>query len=199
MSRRPEKDELVERNILPDSSAAPGIQGQQRELEKHMRQNSLEKALQSRPEKDELVKDGILKGMFFFICFCFYVSILVLLLLLQQNSRNKKKKSGLGFVVVLVGPSLGDFVTDKDGFLAWQMKIRLLKDRPNEKLVIVPLMLQYRYETGGFGMGRPKEGIPMAKKKTSVLVVSRRKKRDLVLRALCWNEAQGDRANLLQQ
>ena len=62
LSKRPEKDELVDRNILPDSTAAPALQEKQRELEKHMRANSLEKQLQSRPGKDELVKGGILNG-----------------------------------------------------------------------------------------------------------------------------------------
>lgn len=61
LAKRPEKDDLVSKNILPDSSAAPGIQGQQRELEKHMRADTLEKAVQGRPQKDELVSKGILK------------------------------------------------------------------------------------------------------------------------------------------
>jgi len=48
-------------NILPDSTAAPGIQGQQKDLEKHMRADSLEKQLQNRPKQEDLVKEGILK------------------------------------------------------------------------------------------------------------------------------------------
>ena len=48
-------------NILPESNAAPGIQGQQKELEKHMRADSLEQKLQKRPTMDELVKEGILE------------------------------------------------------------------------------------------------------------------------------------------
>ena len=47
-------------NILPDSTAAPALQGQQKELEKHMRADSLEQKLQQRPKVDELVKEGIL-------------------------------------------------------------------------------------------------------------------------------------------
>ena len=62
LSHRPEKDTLIQRNILPDSNAAPGIQGQQKELEKHMRADSLEKHLAARPNKEELLKEGILKG-----------------------------------------------------------------------------------------------------------------------------------------
>ena len=48
-------------NILPDSSAAPAIVGQQKELQKHMRKDSLEQKLQSRPKPEELVKEGILE------------------------------------------------------------------------------------------------------------------------------------------
>ncbi len=47
-------------NILPDSTAAPALQGQQRELEKHMRADSLEQKIQHRPKPEELIKEGIL-------------------------------------------------------------------------------------------------------------------------------------------
>ncbi|PSN70095.1 hypothetical protein BS50DRAFT_571404 [Corynespora cassiicola Philippines] len=60
LSHRPDRETLVERNILPDSSAAPSLQGHQKELERHMRADSLEKGLQSRPAPEELVKKGIL-------------------------------------------------------------------------------------------------------------------------------------------
>jgi hypothetical protein len=49
-------------NILPESSAAPALQAHQRELERHMRADSLEKQLQNRPKPDELIKEGILEG-----------------------------------------------------------------------------------------------------------------------------------------
>ena len=52
---------LSKGNILPDSTAAPALQGQQRELAKHMRANSLEHKLQQRPKPEELVKEGILE------------------------------------------------------------------------------------------------------------------------------------------
>lgn len=48
-------------NILPNSTAAPALQGQQKELEKHMRADSLEQKIQQRPKPEELVKEGILK------------------------------------------------------------------------------------------------------------------------------------------
>ena len=62
LEKRPEKEELVEKNILPDSTAAPALQEKQKELEKHMRADSLEKGLQNRPRPEELVKEGILNG-----------------------------------------------------------------------------------------------------------------------------------------
>ncbi|KAA6410291.1 MAG: hypothetical protein FRX48_05712 [Lasallia pustulata] len=48
-------------NILPDSTAAPAIQGQQRELLKHMRADSLEQKISNRPKPEDLVREGILK------------------------------------------------------------------------------------------------------------------------------------------
>jgi hypothetical protein len=49
-----------EGNILPSSSAAPAIQGQQRELEKHMRADSLNEKISHRPKPEDLIKEGIL-------------------------------------------------------------------------------------------------------------------------------------------
>ncbi|KAL9124819.1 MAG: hypothetical protein Q9217_005897 [Psora testacea] len=71
LERRPEKEELVNPdysfcivittgNILPSSTAAPALQGQQKELEKHMRADSLEQKIQHRPKPEELIKEGIL-------------------------------------------------------------------------------------------------------------------------------------------
>lgn len=53
---------MVERNILPDSTAAPALQEKQRELSKHMRANSLEKQIQNRPKPEELIREGILQA-----------------------------------------------------------------------------------------------------------------------------------------
>lgn len=61
LQHRPDKQELIEKNVLPDSNAAPALQGQQKDLAKHMRADSLDKALQQRPDKEQLVKEGILK------------------------------------------------------------------------------------------------------------------------------------------
>jgi len=64
IASRPEKDELVERNILPDSTAAPALQNHQRELAAAMRRDSIEKHLQTRPSPAELIKEGILEGSY---------------------------------------------------------------------------------------------------------------------------------------
>ncbi len=61
LEKRPEREDLVQRNILPQSTAAPALQGHQKELEKNMRANNLEKGLQGRPDPEELVKKGILE------------------------------------------------------------------------------------------------------------------------------------------
>lgn len=47
-------------NILPDSNAAPALQGHQKELEKHMRADSLEEKMKHRPKPEDLIKEGIL-------------------------------------------------------------------------------------------------------------------------------------------
>lgn len=61
LNQRPLRDDLVQRNILPDSTAAPALQGHQRELDLHMRADNLEKGLKGRPSPEELVKQGILQ------------------------------------------------------------------------------------------------------------------------------------------
>jgi hypothetical protein len=60
LNQRPAREDLVQRNILPESTAAPALQGHQRELDLHMRADSLEKGLKARPNPEELVKQGIL-------------------------------------------------------------------------------------------------------------------------------------------
>jgi hypothetical protein len=51
----------VSGNILPESNAAPALQGHQRDLQKHMRADSLNEKLANRPKPEELVKEGILE------------------------------------------------------------------------------------------------------------------------------------------
>jgi len=47
-------------NILPDARAAPAIVGQQKELEKSMRRDSLNEKILHRPSPSELIKEGVL-------------------------------------------------------------------------------------------------------------------------------------------
>ncbi|KAK4187818.1 hypothetical protein QBC35DRAFT_220639 [Podospora australis] len=60
LAHRPERQELVDRNILPASTAAPGIQAQQRELEKHMRADSLNEKIAHRPAPETVLEKHIL-------------------------------------------------------------------------------------------------------------------------------------------
>ncbi|TLS28637.1 hypothetical protein PpBr36_01881 [Pyricularia pennisetigena] len=60
LRNRPERAELVDRNILPASTAAPALQEKQKELAKHMRADSLNEKIAHRPSPDELIKKGVL-------------------------------------------------------------------------------------------------------------------------------------------
>ncbi|KAL6877002.1 hypothetical protein J3F83DRAFT_727787 [Trichoderma novae-zelandiae] len=60
LKHRPERSELVEKNILPDSTAAPGLIASQKELQKHMLEDKLNDKISHRPSPDSLLKDGVL-------------------------------------------------------------------------------------------------------------------------------------------
>ncbi|EJD02987.1 uncharacterized protein FOMMEDRAFT_44663, partial [Fomitiporia mediterranea MF3/22] len=60
LAKRPEKSELVEKNILKDDRVAPALQAAREQLEKSKLQDKLGQALQHRPKPEELVKEGIL-------------------------------------------------------------------------------------------------------------------------------------------
>ncbi|CEJ88706.1 Putative RPEL repeat protein [[Torrubiella] hemipterigena] len=60
LKHRPDRAELVDKNILPASTAAPGLQSQQRELQKHMLEDKLNDKIQNRPDPEDLVKGGVL-------------------------------------------------------------------------------------------------------------------------------------------
>lgn len=53
---------MINRNILPESNAAPSLLASQKSLEKHMRADSLEQKIQLRPKPEELIKEGILEA-----------------------------------------------------------------------------------------------------------------------------------------
>ncbi|KAK2606378.1 hypothetical protein QQS21_003197 [Conoideocrella luteorostrata] len=58
---RPNRTELVDKNILPASSAAPGLLASQKELERNMLEDKLNDKISHRPTPDELVKGGVLR------------------------------------------------------------------------------------------------------------------------------------------
>ncbi|KAI1341194.1 hypothetical protein F5Y15DRAFT_414313 [Xylariaceae sp. FL0016] len=61
LKERPERSELVDRNILPASTAAPSLQEKQNELAKHMRADSLNKKISHRPTPEALMEGGVLR------------------------------------------------------------------------------------------------------------------------------------------
>ncbi|KAF9646576.1 hypothetical protein BDM02DRAFT_3099557, partial [Thelephora ganbajun] len=62
ISHRPEKQELVERNILKDDKVAPALQAAKEQLQRAQLEDKIDHGLQHRPKADELVKKGILQG-----------------------------------------------------------------------------------------------------------------------------------------
>ncbi|CAJ2500140.1 Uu.00g029930.m01.CDS01 [Anthostomella pinea] len=61
LKERPERSELVDKNILPASSAAPSLQEKQKELEKHMKADTLNDKISHRPPPEKLMQEGVLK------------------------------------------------------------------------------------------------------------------------------------------
>ncbi|KAI0779838.1 hypothetical protein C8Q74DRAFT_718925 [Fomes fomentarius] len=80
LAHRPDKNALIERNILKgmsltigmmwylglrgrraDDSVAPALQAAKEKLQRSQLEDKLEHALQARPKPEELVKEGILK------------------------------------------------------------------------------------------------------------------------------------------
>ncbi|KZS98703.1 hypothetical protein SISNIDRAFT_448998 [Sistotremastrum niveocremeum HHB9708] len=60
LSERPDKRDLVDRNILRDSTVAPALQAAQSQLQRSQLQDKLDRELQSRPKPEELIQKGIL-------------------------------------------------------------------------------------------------------------------------------------------
>ncbi|PNY24880.1 Uncharacterized protein TCAP_05152 [Tolypocladium capitatum] len=60
LMRRPNRSELVDKNILPASSAAPSLLAHQKELERSMLEDKLNDKISHRPSPDRLVKEGVL-------------------------------------------------------------------------------------------------------------------------------------------
>jgi len=63
LAKRPEKAELIERNILKDDKGvAPALVAAKEKLQRSQLEDQLAKAVASRPPREELEKSGILKG-----------------------------------------------------------------------------------------------------------------------------------------
>jgi len=60
LTQRPDAQDLKNRNILLDTTAAPAIQSAQKELERQKIQDSLKKGLEQRPEREDLIERNIL-------------------------------------------------------------------------------------------------------------------------------------------
>ncbi|KAL5601216.1 hypothetical protein BROUX41_006014 [Berkeleyomyces rouxiae] len=60
LQHRPTRDNLINKNILPPSTAAPAIQAHQMELQKSMRADTLNEKISHRPSPDELLQSGVL-------------------------------------------------------------------------------------------------------------------------------------------
>jgi len=63
LANRPDKAELIERNILKDDKGlAPALVAAKERLQRSQLEDQLAKAVASRPPREELEKSGILKG-----------------------------------------------------------------------------------------------------------------------------------------
>ena len=56
LQTRPDPQDLKDRNILKDTSAAPALQQAQQDLERHQAEDALRHKLEKRPQKEELVE-----------------------------------------------------------------------------------------------------------------------------------------------
>jgi len=61
IGHRPEKQELVEKNILKDDKVAPALQAAKEQLQRAQLEDKIDYGLQHRPKADDLVKKGILQ------------------------------------------------------------------------------------------------------------------------------------------
>jgi len=61
LSHRPDKQDLVARNILKDDRVAPALQAAKEQLERAQLEDKIDQSLQHRPTPEVLVKKGILQ------------------------------------------------------------------------------------------------------------------------------------------
>ncbi|KAF9264241.1 hypothetical protein L218DRAFT_258172 [Marasmius fiardii PR-910] len=65
LSERPDKRDLVDRNIMKDDKGiAPGLVQAKIQLQRSQLEDKLDHALQQRPKPEELIKEGILRRKF---------------------------------------------------------------------------------------------------------------------------------------
>lgn len=62
IGHRPEKQELVDKNILKDDSVAPALQAKREQLQRAQLEDKIDHGLQNRPKVEELVEKGILEA-----------------------------------------------------------------------------------------------------------------------------------------
>jgi len=60
LSNRPEKEELVDRNILKEDNVAPALVAAKERLQRSQLEDKLSQALQQRAKPEELVNKGII-------------------------------------------------------------------------------------------------------------------------------------------
>ncbi|KAA1127867.1 hypothetical protein PGTUg99_009586 [Puccinia graminis f. sp. tritici] len=60
LAERPDKTELIEKNVLKPGNLDPSLQAKQAELSKNQLEDKLNAALAHRPEPEKLVQEGIL-------------------------------------------------------------------------------------------------------------------------------------------
>jgi len=62
IGHRPEKQELLDKNILKDDKVAPALQAKKEQLQRAQLEDKIDQGLQHRPKADDLVKKGILQA-----------------------------------------------------------------------------------------------------------------------------------------
>ncbi|KAF8548742.1 hypothetical protein OG21DRAFT_1470893 [Imleria badia] len=62
LSNRPEKEELMDRNILKDDSVAPALQAARDKLQRSQLEDNLSHAIKQRPRPEELVDRGVISS-----------------------------------------------------------------------------------------------------------------------------------------
>ncbi|KAI0087936.1 hypothetical protein BDY19DRAFT_951109 [Irpex rosettiformis] len=62
LNQRPDKHELIERNILKDDKVAPSLQAARDKLQRSQLEDKLDQALLQRPKREELIREGILSS-----------------------------------------------------------------------------------------------------------------------------------------